>query len=116
MVSISVTDPKAIVGYANECRELGAPDIFDRGTLAPRLDKDQMLAGLHGAAVLIGNDYEFGMMAQKTGKSEAELIAAAPLTVVTKGEQGSTFYDQRAGGKPMQIPVAPPKAVVDPTG
>ena len=92
---------------------MGVPYIFDPGKQTPRLEKEQILLGLRGAAVLVGNDYEFAMMAKKIGKSEAELIASAPLTVITRGEQGSTFY---AKGESLQIPVAAPKAVVDPTG
>src|SRR3712207_6943156 len=45
-----------------------------------------------GASVFIGNDYELSMMSRKTGKSEEELIASAPLTVVTRGGEGSTIY------------------------
>jgi len=66
--------------------------------------------------VLVGNDYEFAMMAQKTGKSEAELIASTPLTVVTRGEQGSTLYTSQTNGQGLHVPIAPIAGVVDPTG
>jgi adenosine kinase len=57
------------------------------------------------------------MMAQKTGKSEAELISSTPLTVVTRGEQGSTIYSSETDdGRGLEIPVAPVRGVVDPTG
>jgi adenosine kinase len=102
--------------YAEECRTHGIPFLFDPGKQTPRLDGEQILAGLTGASVLVGNDYEFAMMAQKTGKSEAELIASAPLTVVTRGEQGSTLYTSQTNGQGMRIPVAPIADVIDPTG
>jgi adenosine kinase len=114
LVVISPTDPSAIVRYATECRQLGVPYVFDPGKQAPRLEKEQILGGLDGCAMLIGNDYEFGMMAQKLGKTEGDLIASAPLTVVTRGEEGSTIYVR--GQKPVSVPVAPVKEVVDPTG
>src|SRR5688572_11307536 len=107
LVVISPTDPAAIVRYASECKQLGVPYVFDPGKQAPRLEKEQILAGLDGCAMLIGNDYEFAMMAQKVGKTEGDLIAAAPLTVVTKGEEGSVIYAR--GAKPVQVPVAPVK-------
>lgn len=115
LVIISPTDPDAMARYAEECRNHGIPFMFDPGKQTPRLEGEQILAGLAGASVLIGNDYEFAMMAQKTGRTEAELIAAAPLTVVTRGEQGSTIFDN-AGGRELTIPIAPIGEVVDPTG
>jgi len=115
LVIISPTDPEAMTRYADECRYKGVPFLFDPGKQTPRLDGEQILAGLTGASVLVGNDYEFAMMAQKSGKTEAELIAAAPLTVLTRGEQGSTIFDNAKAAQ-LNIPIAPVRAVVDPTG
>lgn len=116
LVVISPTDPDAMSRYAEECRTHGIPFLFDPGKQTPRLDGEQILAGLTGASVLVGNDYEFAMMAQKTGRSEAELIASAPLTVVTRGEQGSVLYTSQTNGQGLPIPIAPISDVVDPTG
>lgn len=114
LVIISPTDPEAMTGYAEECRSLGVPFLFDPGKQTPQLEGEQILAGLEGASVFIGNDYELGMMSRKTGKSEEELIASAPLTVVTRGGEGSTIYTD--GVEELEIPVAPISEVVDPTG
>ncbi|MCA2979308.1 MAG: carbohydrate kinase family protein, partial [Myxococcaceae bacterium] len=62
----------------------------------------------------VGNDYEFGMMARATGLTEQQLIDAAPLTVMTRGEQGSRIFQR--GQAPIEVPVVAPTAVVDPTG
>ena len=116
LVVISPTDPEAMTRYADECRKLGVPFLFDPGKQTPRLDGEQILAGLNGASVLVGNDYEFAMMAQKAGRSEAELIETAPLAVVTRGEEGSTIYTDETDGQGVEIPIAPVTDVVDPTG
>jgi len=117
LVVISPTDPDAMARYVNECRQMGVPFLFDPGKQTPRLSAEQILDGLDGAAILIGNDYEFGMMAQMTGKSEQELIASVPLTVVTRGDKGSIIYDARQGQSHVaQVDVAPVDAVRDPTG
>jgi len=116
MVVISPTDPEAMTRYADECRQMGVPFLFDPGKQTPRLDGDQILAGLDGASVLVGNDYEFAMMAQKTGRTEEELIGAAPLTVVTRGDKGSTIYSNENGGEKLEVPVAPISEFADPTG
>ncbi len=116
LVVISPTDPEAMSRYADECRSLGVPFLFDPGKQTPRLSGEQILAGLEGASVLISNDYEFAMMAQKTGRTEEDLISSAPLTVVTRGKEGSTIYANETGGGGAEIPVAPIAGVVDPTG
>lgn len=116
LVLISPTDPEAMNRYTDECRRMGVPFLFDPGKQAPRLDTDQILNGLNGARVLVGNDYEFAMIAKKIGWSEAELIASAPLTVVTRGAQGSTLYTSATNGQGVEIPIAPVSEVRDPTG
>jgi adenosine kinase len=46
--------------------------------------------------------------------SEQQLIDSAPLTIMTRGEQGSRIFQR---GKPtIEIPVAKVTSVVDPTG
>ena len=116
LVVISPTDPDAMSRSTDECRRLGVPFLFDPGKQTPRLDAEQIMAGLNGASVLVGNDYEFGMMAKKIGWSEAKLIAAAPLTVVTRGGQGSMIYSSATNGQGVAIPVASISEVRDPTG
>lgn len=116
MVIISPTDPDAMLRSASECRAMRVPFVFDPGKQTPRLNGEQIVAGMDGASVLVGNDYEFAMMSQKTGRSERQLIESAPLSVVTRGAEGSVIYDNARGGDPLQIPIAPVSAVLDPTG
>lgn len=122
LVLISPTSPEAMERFAVECQQLGVPYVFDPGKQSPRLEARHIEVGLAGAKVLIGNDYEFGMMAKKLGISEDELIASAPLTVMTRGAEGSRVYSQPKGatnghrGEPIEIPVAPVNEVRDPTG
>ena len=66
-----------------------------------------------GARILAGNDYEFGMMAEKLGIPEADLRRLAPITVMTRGEAGALIT---VGKDEFDIPPAKPKAVLDPTG
>jgi adenosine kinase len=96
------------------CRTARVPYLFDPGKQTPRLEAQQILDGMESASAVIGNDYEFALMSQKTGKSEAVLQSIAPVTIVTRGEQGSTVLER--GKPPVDVPVAPIKALVDPTG
>lgn len=111
---VSPTDPEVMMRYVSECSSLGVPFIFDPGKQTPRLEASQILAGLKACRVLVSNDYEFALMAQKTGLSEEELIHSAPLTVLTKGELGSSLFERGRGE--IRIPVAPVSEVKDPTG
>jgi adenosine kinase len=94
LVVISPTDPEAMSRYADECRQLGVRFLFDPGKQTPRLDGEHILTGLEGASVLIGNDYEFAMMARKTGRSEEELISS----VISKLTDPTGAGDAYIGG------------------
>jgi adenosine kinase len=113
LVLISPTDPEAMNRYTDECRRMGVPFLFDPGKQTPRLETEQILNGLNGASILVGNDYEFAMLAKKIGWTEEQLIASAPLTVITRGGEGSSIYRQ---GEVINIPAVPLKEIVDPTG
>jgi adenosine kinase len=74
---------------------------------------EELEAGFTGAKVLTGNDYEFGMMAEKLGISESQLRRRVPITVMTRGEAGALLTVE---GEEYDIPAAKPLRVVDPTG
>lgn len=113
LVIIAPNDPKAMERYAAECSALGVPYLYDPSMQAPRMTAEELEAGCWGAKVLVGNDYEFGMMAEKLGISEAELRHRVPITVMTRGGAGALIT---VGDDEYQIPAATPRAVVDPTG
>jgi adenosine kinase len=110
---ISPNAPAAMIRYPRECQELGVPYIYDPSQQIIRLSGDELIAGTRGARLLIVNDYEFGMIRNKTGLSEAELLALPQTTIITRGEAGSTVYD---GDQVIQIPSVPPEPLAEPTG
>jgi adenosine kinase len=120
---VSPNDPGAMSAYAAECRELGIPFVYDPSQQVARLSAEDLLGGLEGAEVLIGNEYEFGVLEKKTGLAESGLLARVPVVVVTRGEEGSTIH-VRAGGEHVlgvstEHRIAPAKVrgeAVDPTG
>ncbi len=59
------------------------------------------------------NDYEWGMLQQKTGLTVSDITAQVEALVVTLGSKGSVIYTQ---GRTVSIPCAGPRTVVDPTG
>src|SRR4051794_33276229 len=56
---ISPNDPEAMVQYAEECRALGIPYVWDPGQQCARMAGGELSEGLRGSAITICNDYEF---------------------------------------------------------
>jgi adenosine kinase len=112
-VVISPNDPAAMLKYARECRELGLALMYDPSQQSARMTGPEIAEGLDGCKILICNEYEFGLIAQKTGRTPAQIEAAVPVVIVTLAEKGARI---KAGGKAFEIPVVPPRAIADPTG
>lgn len=103
----------AMLRHAREYREAGFPWIFDPGQAMPMFSGDELRALLDGATALAVNDYESGLMAKKTGLSEAELAARVDAMIVTRGAEGSTLHH---GGRTETIPPVRAREALDPTG
>jgi adenosine kinase len=110
---ISPDNPEAMVKHADECQDLGIPYIYDPSQQIVWLSGEDLLAGIRGAEVLIGNEYEFGMIRNKTGLSDEELLTLPRVAIITCGEQGSTIL---ADGQEIHVPAVPPQPLAEPTG
>jgi len=110
---ISPNDPGAMVQYAEECRTLGIPYIFDPGQQCARLSGDELKDGATGAAIVICNDYEFELLGQKTGMREDDVLAQTKALIITRGEHGCSVYTP---GARADVPAVTPHRIVDPTG
>jgi adenosine kinase len=110
---VSPNDPGAMLQYAEECRALGIPYIWDPGQQCARMSGDELRDGVERAAIVICNDYEFELLRQKTGFDEAAILSRAGALIVTRGEHGCTVYD---GPREVAVPAVKPARVVDPTG
>ena len=113
LVIVSPNDPAAMVQYAEECRTLRIPYIFDPGQQCARMGGDELKDGVTGARVVIVNDYEFELLRQKTGLGEAEILKEAEALIVTRGENGCSIYTV---ADRFDVRAVPPHRIVDPTG
>jgi adenosine kinase len=113
LVIISPNDPGAMVQYAEECRTLRIPYIFDYGQQAARMSGGELREGIVGSDVVICNDYEFELTRQKTGMSEDDVLAVARVLIITRGEHGCSVYEK---GSRIDVKAVPPHRIVDPTG
>jgi adenosine kinase len=113
LLIISPNDPKAMITYVKECKELQIPYIFDPSQQIVRLTGEELKFGTQGARILILNDYELEMFKKKTGIYDDHLLYLVEVVIITHGENGSVI---RTGNKTIRIPVVPPRQTLDPTG
>ncbi len=110
---VSPDGRQGMIEHAEQFAESGVPFIFDPGQGMPMFDGDSLLKFAEQANWLAFNDYEAKLMIERTGKSLQELAQMVSAVIVTRGGEGSMIVTR---DKTFEIPVAPAKAMVDPTG
>ena len=114
LVVVSPNDPGAMRKHAAECQAAEIPYLYDPSQQIIRLPKEDLLAGLEGCDLLIVNEYEFGMLREKTGLSEDQIRATPKQAcIVTLGSKGTHIWAQ---DQLYEIPVVPPDHIDEPTG
>ena len=115
-VALGIVAPdgrQAMIQHAAQFAAAGIPFIFDPGQGMPMFGDDDLRTFIAQASWVTLNDYEWGLLQQKTGLSEVEVTAQVKALIVTHGAEGSVIHTQ---GRSLRIPCAKPRAVVDPTG
>ena len=113
LVIVSPNDPAAMIQYAEECRALGIPCIFDPGQQCARMSGPELRDGIAGARLVICNDYEFELIRQKTGLDEDSVLKEAGALIITRSGEGCSIYQK---GSRTDVKAVPPSRIVDPTG
>ena len=118
-VVISPNDPPAMAAHAAFCRERNIPFLYDPSQQVTRLSGEEMLEGFRDAAILIVNDYEFGILMNKTGLAREDIERRVPVLIVTHGPDGSAIHAP-FGSEGRLVHHIPPAKVegqaLDPTG
>ncbi len=114
VVVISAHNPEAMNRQVAECRDLNLRLVYDPGQQVSDPATD-LAAGIEAAKVLLTNDYELSVLCQKVSTTPDKLKTKLPLMVTTLGKDGATI-DGTSLKEPLQIGIAKPQAVVDPTG
>jgi adenosine kinase len=112
---VSAHDPAAMRRQVQECKDNGIKLFYDPGQQVSNVTGEDLAAGIEVASLLITNDYELGVLGQKIGKTVEEIYSAIPITITTLGKDGSIIHGKDIP-EPIQIPIAMPANVVDPTG
>jgi adenosine kinase len=110
---ISPNDPQAMELYIQECKSLEIPYAYDPSQQIVRMDSQTLEEGLVGSDMLFANDYEIGLIEDKTGLSLEELRDKIRLIVMTRGEHGTEIYSPDGH---IHIDAVEPQQIIDPTG
>ncbi len=113
LVVVSPSDPTAMSQLADECCVQEIPFMYDPSQQVIWLEGDVLVHGIDRCRMLIVNEYEWEMIANKTGLTLDALVAQGKTLIVTHGGEGSHIY---AGGEHYHVPVFPVTKIVDPTG
>ena len=115
-VTLGIVAPdgrQAMIEHAAQFKAAGIPFIFDPGQGLPMFDADDLAVFIDQASYVAVNDYEWGMLQQKTGSSAADIVARVEALIVTQGAEGSVIYTKEGT---ITVPAVKPRAGVDPTG
>ena len=114
----STQNVDAMVNFAKQLHDLNIPQIFDPGQVTPLFPKELLIKMIETTNILIGNDFEFAQIKNKTQLSEKEILRKVKAIIVTKGSEGSEliYKDEKEKIYNIDIPICKPDKVVDPTG
>jgi adenosine kinase len=104
---------EGMLTHARQFAEHGIPFIFDPGQGLPMFGAAELNAFFARARVVVLNDYEAQLVAEKTGQPIEALARRVHALIVTRGGLGSEIH---VGGRELHIPVARTRNLVDPTG
>ena len=110
---ISPNDPQAMIEYVRECSGLGIPYIYDPSQQIVRLSSEELSEGIVGANALFSNNYEFGLIEEKTGLDLDGILKNTAFIVTTLGEDGADIFTSEGRA---HVPAVLPETIADPTG
>ncbi len=110
---IAPHNPRAMIKFAAEYQKAKIPYLFDPGMQLPWLTDHDLKGAFKGAKIIIGNDYEVGIMEKKTGIKLDAFITENKIIITTLGEKGSLI-----ASKEGRLQITPARAVrtSDPAG
>jgi adenosine kinase len=114
LVIIGANDPDTMFLHTDECRRLGLAFAADPSQQLARLSGEEIRALIDGATYLFTNDYEWDLLLQKTGWTEADVLSQVSLRVTTLGAKGVDMVSP--DGASVHVGVVPETSKVDPTG
>lgn len=115
-ITIGIVAPdgrEGMLAHASQFAEEEIPFIFDPGQGLPMFGREELERFISQASWVTVNDYEWQLIAQKTGWSQQDVARRVKALIITRGALGSVIHTPEGD---LAIPCVSPKAVVDPTG
>lgn len=104
---------EGMLDHAEQFAAAGIPFVFDPGQGLPMFRAEELRRFIDLATWLTVNDYEWQVIHERTGLSEADVAAQLDALIVTRGGAGSRIH---SGGDVLEIPAAKVSRIKDPTG
>lgn len=104
---------EGMVAHAEALNARGIPFIFDLGQAMPLFNSEDIERMLGLAQAMTVNDYEAGVVEERTGRSMQDIAKTLKAVVITRGAQGATLITE---GQSIEIEPVTADEVVDPTG
>ncbi|MPQ97695.1 carbohydrate kinase family protein [Modestobacter sp. I12A-02628] len=114
LVVVGPNDPTAMVQHTRECLERGYPFMADPSQQLAWADGEMVRTLVDGADLLFTNEYEAGLLLQKTGWTADEVLAKVGTWVTTRAAHGTMV--RRAGEETIEVIAVPETKTVEPTG
>jgi adenosine kinase len=114
LVVIAPDDPAAMARHTSSCRDRGVPFAADPSQQLAFLQGPAIRHLVDGATWLFTNEYEAGLVHEKTGWDEAEVLDRVGTRVTTLGVEGVRVT--RRGRPPVEVGVVPARGRTEPTG
>jgi len=104
---------QAMQTHARQFAAGGVPYLFDPGQGLPMFDGAELRELISSATAVTVNDYEAGMLVERTGWSETEIASRVKALVITRGGEGCQVWQD---GGCTTVAAAPIAEARDPTG
>jgi len=114
LVLIAPDDPGAMARHTSSCRDRGVPFAADPSQQLAFLQGPAIRHLVEGATWLFTNEYEAGLVHEKTGWSEEQVLQRVTTRVTTLGAKGVRIT--RRGEPPVEVGVVTARAIAEPTG
>jgi adenosine kinase len=114
LVLIGADDPEGMLKHTKLAKQHGISVAADPSQQMARMDGADIRTLIDGAAYLFSNEYEAGLMVQKTGWSHAEILSRVGVRITTHGGDGVVI--ENADGILAKVAAVPAPGLVDPTG
>ncbi|MCC7184535.1 MAG: carbohydrate kinase family protein [Rhodocyclaceae bacterium] len=103
----------AMLEHARDFAAAGIPFIFDPGQGLPMFGGEELKRFIDQASWVVVNDYEWSLLAERTGYAATDVARRVEALIITKGAEGSEIH---TSSDRIDIPVVRARKLVDPTG